>query len=215
MKNKAVVLSFFLPLCIKGQAVEYKYDSLYRLLEVKYPNRVLVKYTYDGNGNRRTVTTTSLKCLLNSKVFTADTSDSNIQSYQWEVNDGAGFIYVINNENYAGANTATLKLQNVPTAWYGYQYRCRITLNDSSVVYNPSVTLTFVLEWKGSVNDAWENPLNWSCGVIPDENTDVIIQTGVPRYPVVYSGGICRKLHSSEGTFVTVKDGKLLSIMGK
>ncbi len=32
--------------------------------------------------------------------------------------------------------------------------------------------------WTGSVSSDWENPANWSCGKVPDANTDVIINSG-------------------------------------
>lgn len=32
--------------------------------------------------------------------------------------------------------------------------------------------------WIGMVSTAWENPANWSCGTLPDANTDVIINSG-------------------------------------
>ncbi|MEI9935132.1 MAG: hypothetical protein WDM71_09865 [Ferruginibacter sp.] len=32
------------------------------------------------------------------------------------------------------------------------------------------------MDW--SVNSAWENPTNWSCGELPDANTNVIIDSG-------------------------------------
>ena len=28
------------------------------------------------------------------------------------------------------------------------------------------------------MDSSWENPANWSCGELPDENTDVIINNG-------------------------------------
>jgi hypothetical protein len=36
----------------------------------------------------------------------------------------------------------------------------------------------FVNVWVGSVSTAWETAENWSCGVLPDENTDVEINSG-------------------------------------
>ncbi len=32
--------------------------------------------------------------------------------------------------------------------------------------------------WTGSVSSDWENPANWSCGKLPDANTDVVINSG-------------------------------------
>ncbi|MES2890703.1 MAG: zinc-dependent metalloprotease family protein, partial [Bacteroidota bacterium] len=42
---------------------------------------------------------------------------------QWQVNTGTGFVNITNSFNYAGVNTATLTLTNIPSSWNGYQYR--------------------------------------------------------------------------------------------
>lgn len=51
--------------------------------------------------------------------------------------------------------------------------------------------------------------------VVPDENTDVNIDSGTPNSPVVHIGGICRKLNTALGTKITIKEGIDLKIMGK
>ncbi len=45
--------------------------------------------------------------------------------------------------------------------------------------------LFFTNQWIGSANTAWEDPLNWSCGIIPDENNDVLINPDAIYNPVV------------------------------
>ena len=42
-------------------------------------------------------------------------------TYQWQLDSGSGFTNINDNSNYAGTNTATLTLNNVPSSWYGYQ----------------------------------------------------------------------------------------------
>ena len=39
--------------------------------------------------------------------------------------------------------------------------------------------------WNGSISIAWEEPANWDCGVLPNINSNVIIHSGVARYPTV------------------------------
>lgn len=94
-------------------------------------------------------------------------------NFQWQVNMGSGFVDIANNANYSGATTATLQLSNIPTAWYGYQYRCTVD-GVNSAVY----TVQFFNSWTGTVSTDWENPANWSCGVLPDDATDVVITSG-------------------------------------
>ena len=67
--------------------------------------------------------------------------------------------------------------------------------------------------WTGAVSTAWEDPLNWSNGKVPDDNTDVTINTGLPRYPVVNSNANCRSLNAKPTTTVLVKTGYTLKVI--
>jgi hypothetical protein len=66
-----------------------------------------------------------------------------------------------------------LQLNNIPSSWYGYRYRCVVDGNNGV-----AHTLRFSNYWVGGSGSAWENAANWSCGKMPDSNTDVIINTG-------------------------------------
>lgn len=94
-------------------------------------------------------------------------------SYQWQVNTGAGFTNIINGTNYSGANTVALNLISIPSLWYGYKYRCVVSGN-----YSKAFTIKFVNRWTGAINSSWEIAGNWSCGSLPDINTDVVVSTG-------------------------------------
>ena len=63
--------------------------------------------------------------------------------------------------------------------------------------------------WTGSANNAWENPANWSCGSIPDSNTDVVINSGTV---VVNSDVTIRSLKVNPGVNLTVNVGFDLTI---
>ena len=69
-------------------------------------------------------------------------------------------------------------------------------------------------KWTGVVNNAWENAANWSCGSIPDINTDVTISNAVTNYPVVNSAAVCRKIKQQANSSVTVKTGFSLKVAG-
>ena len=97
----------------------------------------------------------------------ADVSGS---SYQWQVNTGSGFTNITDNANYSGTSSSTLYLINLPSTWYGYQYRC-VSGADLSSIYS----LNFTNGWTGAVNNLWSVPGNWSCGKVPDGNSNVII----------------------------------------
>ncbi len=44
--------------------------------------------------------------------------------YQWQQDDGNGFMNITNNSNFSGSTTATLQLTGVPVTWHNYRYRC-------------------------------------------------------------------------------------------
>ncbi len=94
-------------------------------------------------------------------------------SYQWQVDIGNGYANISDNANYSGVNTNLLQLTNVPSSYTGYKFRCIVDGNNSIVF-----EVRFVNIWLGTVSSAWETAANWSCGVLPDENTDVIINSG-------------------------------------
>jgi len=126
-------------------------------------------------------------------------------SYQWQVNTGSGFANVANNSNYAGATTATLTLSNIPSSWYGYQYRC-VVAGQNSTVY----TIKFINTWTGATNSQWEVGSNWSCGTVPDANTDAVINTG--GIVILNSNRSVRSLTVNSGARFTANTGFKLTI---
>ena len=141
---------------------------------------------------------------IGSASLISNISGSN---YQWQVSsDGILFSNISNNSNYTGANVATLQLINIPSSFYGYQYRCVVDGNNSGVY-----TLQFKNSWLGSPsNNDWKTASNWSCGNMPDANTDVIINSG---NIVVTENASCRSLAVKPTTTVTVNPGVTLSVL--
>jgi FG-GAP-like repeat/IPT/TIG domain/FG-GAP repeat len=126
-------------------------------------------------------------------------------AYQWKVDTGSGFVNITDNANYSGTNAATLQLNNIPSSWYGYQYVCV-----ANNVYSNIFSLQFVNTWTGAVNFAWENPANWSCGVVPDSNTDVVINSGTVS---VNSSTTIRSLTLQPGVNLFVLPNVTLTIL--
>lgn len=138
-------------------------------------------------------------------------------AYQWQVDStgiGASYSNINNSTVYSGATGNILTLSAPPTRFYGSLYRCVITSGGAPIVTAPQ-TLKFSVTWKGLTSAAWENPANWSCGVIPDGFTDVIIPTGSNPLPVINSNAACRSLMLKPGTSLTVGSGFNLDIKGK
>ena len=127
-------------------------------------------------------------------------------SYQWQVStDSINYTNITDNSNYSGSNTVNLQINNTPSSWYGYRYRCMVNGNSSNVF-----TIIFVNNWNGSVSSVWEDPANWSCGSAPDSNTDVNITSGTV---VINSNVTIRSLRLGPGVIFTVNPPFTLTVL--
>ena len=90
----------------------------------------------------------------------------------------------------------------------GYRYRAVVNGQFSQVD-----TLKFENYWLGVVSDAWEDVANWSCSAVPDQYTDVIIESEKARYPVVNSNPVIRTLKTNAGSILTIRNGYHLTIL--
>ncbi|MFM7670986.1 MAG: T9SS type A sorting domain-containing protein [Bacteroidota bacterium] len=73
--------------------------------------------------------------------FTVGATGSNV-IYQWQINDGSGFVNLSNGGIYSGSTTATLNLSAVTTVMNGYQYRCLVS---NPTCTTPSISNAAVL----------------------------------------------------------------------
>ena len=125
-------------------------------------------------------------------------------SYQWQVDAGSGFVNINNNANYSGTASPTLQLINIPSSWSGYKYRCLYDGNFSAIT-----VIKFLNTWTGAVNNNWENPSNWSCGTLPDNYTDVVINSGTV---FINTNIVVRSLVINPPGALTVVAGNTLTI---
>ena len=148
-------------------------------------------------------------CPASSTSFTSDATGA---TYQWYVDDGSGggYVSIANNAVYGGATNATLSITNPPTSYNGYKYRALVNGTTFSSVY----TLKIVVVWTGAVSTDWLNIGNWSCGVVPDGNTDVQINAQVPFYPIVTANVSCKSLTLKPTAVVNVAAGFSINITG-
>jgi hypothetical protein len=130
-------------------------------------------------------------------------------SYQWQVDNGSGFTNITNSGVYNGTNTAILTITGAPGSLYGSMYRAVV----NGATYTPGITVKFVIAWQGGVSNAWENTANWSCGVLPDANTDVTINGNKLNFPRVSSNQTIRSIRVNPGATVTVATGANLTIL--
>jgi hypothetical protein len=148
------------------------------------------------NGITSYITPQTLCPDSNSFTLITDVKGNN---YQWEINTGNGF------EVISGAADTLLNLQ-LPTAAYGYQYRCKVNGNR----YSRTFKIKFKSIWTGNIDNAWEEPGNWSCNKVPDENTDAVIPSGMVQ---VNSNTTCRSIFlQSSDAQVNVKPDYNLTV---
>ncbi len=138
---------------------------------------------------------------------TSFTSNLTASTYQWQVNDGNGFVNITNNSNYSNATTATLTIANAPAAWYGYIYRCFV----NGANYSNTSKIQFINIWTGAVDTKWENAGNWSCGIIPAADMDVKINAGT--IVVESTTAICRSLNINSGASLLVTSPNKLTVV--
>jgi|GEM_PF-2145655 len=61
-------------------------------------------------------------CEDQQTTFSAAAID--VDNYQWQVDEGTGYMDITNNTNYAGATTNKLTVKNIPANFDGFKYRC-------------------------------------------------------------------------------------------
>lgn len=66
--------------------------------------------------------------------------------------------------------------------------------------------------WMGTVSSAWENPANWSWGMVPDASSDVLIKAGNPYDPIVNNDTEIGSLQVATGASMKVNPGVILRI---
>jgi hypothetical protein len=135
-------------------------------------------------------------------------SNFSATTYQWQVSSGGAFTNMANSTFYSGVTTNTLQISNMPSTFYGYKYRCRL----NGTGYSNKTTIKFENIWTGAVSTAWENPANWSCSILPNVNTDVVIPPG--SEVIANTNNTIRSLTVGSGATYTVNPPNNITILG-
>ena len=152
-----------------------------------------------------------LACVGTIKIYYSDLVGT---TYQWQKNDGTGYVDIIDGALYSNTNTAKLTLLAPSSSTTGTLYRCKI-ITGATTTYSSENTLRFYNRWLGIADNNWQNPANWSCGVVPNKYTDVIIPSAKTLYPITNVVSTIRKLQTETGSNVTIATGGNLIIEGK
>ncbi len=127
-------------------------------------------------------------------------------SYQWQIStdNGITFENMSNTINYSGTQNRSLNLINMADTTYGFFYRCLVDGNAGE-----AYKLVFENTWKPMHEGDWEDPLSWSCGVVPGPETEVIIFSGSVK---VNNDISVKSLQIMPGVEFTVEPGKIINI---
>ena len=133
-------------------------------------------------------------------------SNLSAATYQWQWDTcGTGcFTNIIDNTFFTGATSKYLHINNMPTSWNGFRFRCVANGNNGN-----EYSIKFSLNWTGAVDNNWETPGNWDCNHLPDEFTDVFIKSGAP---VLHTSTAVRSLQLSNVANLSVTTGNNLTI---
>jgi hypothetical protein len=135
--------------------------------------------------------------VISSPVFTGNA--------RWQMStDSVNFTNISDNINFSGTNTPVLTLQNIPASWGGRVFRC----SSDEGYYSWKTAIQFANEFTNITGSNWENPANWSCGILPDVNTNVIINGNA----TLNSNASCRSLYVNPGATFTVSPGFTLTL---
>ncbi|MGN6495316.1 MAG: YDG domain-containing protein [Agriterribacter sp.] len=63
----------------------------------------------------------------------------NASAYQWQVDEGDGFINISNNSHYSGATSVTLTVSDITGSMNGYRFRCVASGNCAPVASNDAL----------------------------------------------------------------------------
>lgn len=146
-----------------------------------------------------------------NRVLVLDGMVSSGTNLQWQMDSGNGYQDISNGVQFQGTNFEYLRIASVTTEFSGRAFRCRYTSDTGATLYGGETKIVFANQWKGALNGNWENPLNWSCGSVPDENTEVTVLSGTIQ---IQSNVTIKKLYVAPGATVNVLPGFTLEIKG-
>ena len=105
--------------------------------------------------------------------------------------------------------------------WFGTTYSnsgtyIRSYTNGNGCPSVDTLRLTITAEhdyyWIGGVSSAWEEPANWSCGMVPNAQSNIYVQDGAQRSLEVQSQAVCNRLYLRDGKTVRVYTGYRLRV---
>ena len=105
----------------------------------------------------------------------------------------------------------------VPYTWNGQNYsssgiytKTLVGSSGCDSIATLILTISNTNEWTGAVSTSWEEPSNWSCGVVPGPTTDVVINSGTV---VIHLSTSISTLSVAASVNLTVNPGVNLTVL--
>ena len=115
--------------------------------------------------------------------------------------------------NLPGAN-ARLRIRVTTDAITANDY-CKTFTNGETEDYTISFSQVLNCRWIGRVCTDWNNPANWSCGIVPDVSKSVLIPAGTAFSPAIINSDVTvDRLWIMPGASLTVNTGRTINVNG-
>ncbi len=154
------------------------------------PGTYTVTYTMTGGGCTSTATASVTVTAVPSATINYPTSPlcSSASSGAVTLTGSTGGVFSAGAGLTINAATGAVTPTTSTVGSYTVTYTIAASGGCASFATTASVIIAAPGTWTGAVSTAWHTAGNWYCGALPTITTDVVIGSGLPRYPVVSSG---------------------------
>jgi hypothetical protein len=219
MLKYTVILFLFFSTNATAQYIGGSNDGF---LQLAVTNQNILPNIYAGGSNDGYYQTTIINQNTLPNIYAGGSNDGYHQItiinqntlpdiYAGGSNDGYNQTAIINQNTlpniYAGGNNDgfhQINIINQNTLPNIYTGSSNDGYSSKTVFGQNSLCTGDIATWNGSVSIAWENPANWDCGTLPNINSNVIIPSGLARYPTVSFTYEIKSLYLQPGSSVTV-----------
>ncbi|MCC6761651.1 MAG: IPT/TIG domain-containing protein [Chitinophagaceae bacterium] len=153
-----------------GRTRSYYFSAVPENYEVNDYQSIAVSLNNLGNENVIPICPAETDIILESPLSGSQ--------YLWQVDTGTGYIAAKDLIGIENANTKLLTVKLISSSWRKAVFRCLVNnvpgsafsmRFENSYLHNDTATLSYA---------HWHNPNVWSCGVVPNEYTHVVIPAG-------------------------------------
>jgi len=130
---------------------------------------------------------------------------------KWQRSISPDFTSGVSDIAVASATLAGSSIGAIQTDTY---FRAIVKSGVCSEAYSGIVAITLSSNmWTGAANGDWNTAANWSCGFVPDQNTNVVI-SGSGSHPQIASGNnaFAKSLSVEDNAVLTIADGANLTV---